>query len=112
MASDIHYGHHASLFPRTKVEEDKITSIFFAVMELVQPLRSRLLKSIGKTSYKNRDDFQLSLHPSFGGKYSDKDIPDAHLFLDQKTKWNALVEVKIKKNEPVSYTHLTLPTKA
>ena len=99
MASDIHYGHHASLFPRTKVEEDRITSIFFAVMELVQPLRARLLKSIGKTSYKNRDDFQLSLHPSFGGKYSDKDIPDAHLFLDQKTKWNALVEVKIKKNE-------------
>ena len=50
MASDIHYGHHASLFPRTKVEEGKITSIFFAVMEVVQPLRARLLKSIKATS--------------------------------------------------------------
>lgn len=68
-------------------------------MDLVQPLRAKLLKSIGKSSYKNRDDFYLSLHPSFGGKYSNKDIPDAHLFLDQKTKWNALIEVKIKKSE-------------
>lgn len=99
MAVDITYGHPATLFPRTKIEEDKVTSIFFAVMELVQPLRAQLLGSIGKSSYKNRDDFHLSLHPSFGGKYSDKNIPDAHLFLDQKTKWNALVEVKIKKNE-------------
>jgi len=99
MTSEFTYGHPATLFPRTKVEEDKVTSIFFAVMDLVQPLRAKLLKSIGKSSYKNRDDFHLSLHPSFGGKYSNKDIPDAHLFLDQKTKWHALIEVKIKKGE-------------
>jgi len=99
MSADFHYGYSPTLFPRTKVEEDRITSILFAVLELVEPLRSRLLKSIGKNSYKNRDDFHAKLHPSFGGKYSDKDIPDAHIFLDQKEKWNALVEVKIQKNE-------------
>lgn len=99
MATEFSYGHPPTLFPRTKIEEDRITSIFFAVMDIVQPLRAKLLSSIGKSSYRNRDDFNLSLHPSFGGKYSDKDIPDAHLFLDQKSKWNALVEVKILKNE-------------
>ena len=97
MSADFHYGYAPTLFPRTKIEEDRITSIFFAVLDFVEPLRSRLLKSIGKTSYKNRDDFHVKLHPSFGGKYSDKDIPDAHIFLDQKDKWNALVEVKIQK---------------
>ena len=99
MATEFTYGHAPTLFPRTKVEEDRVTSIFFSVMELVQPLQAQLLKSIGKSSYKNRDDFHITLHPSFGGKYSDKDIPDAHLFLDQKEKWNALIEVKILKNE-------------
>ncbi len=99
MSADFHYGYSPTLFPRTKIEEDRITSIFFAVLDLVEPLRSRLLKSIGKRSYKNRDDFHVKLQPSFGGKYSDKDIPDAHIFLDQKEKWNALVEVKIKKND-------------
>ena len=29
MASDIHYGHEATLFSRTKIEEDRITSILF-----------------------------------------------------------------------------------
>lgn len=99
MTSDFNYGYLPTLFPRTKIEEDKLTSIFFAVLEMVEPLRDRLLKSIGKRSYKNRDDFHVKLHPSFGGKYSAKDIPDAHIFLDQKEKWNALVEVKIKRNE-------------
>ena len=99
MSSDFRYGHPPTLFPRTKVEEDRITSILFAVLEMVEPFRNRLLKSIGKRSYKNRDDFHANLHPSFGGKYSNKDIPDAQIFLDQKEKWNALVEVKIEKNE-------------
>jgi len=99
MTTDVTYGYPPTLFPRTRVEEDAMTSILFAVLELVKPLRSRLLQSIGKRSYKNRDDFHANLHPSFGGKYSDKHIPDAHIFLDQKEKWNALVEVKIKRNQ-------------
>lgn len=99
MTSDFTMGIPPSLFPTTKIEEDKLTSVFFAVLELVEPLRSRLLKSIGRSSYKNRDDFHAKLHPSFGGKYSDKNIPDAHIFLDQKEKWNALIEVKIQRNE-------------
>lgn len=99
MSTEFGYGHPPTLFPRTKIEEDRITSIFFSVLELVEPLRNRLLKSIGKKSYKNRNDFDIALHPSFGGKYSDKDIPDGHIFLDQKEKWNALVEVKILRNE-------------
>jgi len=99
MTIDIRYGHPPTLLPRTKVEEDRLTSIFFAILEIVEPLRSRLLKSIGRKSYKNRNDFVAKLHPSFGGKYSDKTTPDAHILLDQKEKWNALVEVKIKRNE-------------
>ena len=38
MAADFHYGHEPTLFPTTKIEEDKLTSIFFAVLEFDVPL--------------------------------------------------------------------------
>jgi len=45
--------------------------------------------------YKAGGDFNCILRPSIGGRLSNKDIPDALISLNQKTNWNALVEVKI-----------------
>jgi hypothetical protein len=39
------------------------------------------------------------LRPSIGGKISDKDIPDAIITLNQRTKWTSLVEVKLGAND-------------
>jgi len=99
MVDKFSYGYDASLFPMTKSGEDKATSIFFAILNLIQPFRDSLLKTIGKRAYKNKVDFKATLHPSFGGNYSSKDIPDGLIQLNQKENWSALVEVKIKGND-------------
>jgi len=96
MVERFKYGFDATLFPMTSSDEDKATSILFSILNLIQPFRDDLLKTIGKTAYKSGNDFTASLHPSFGGKYSKKDIPDGIISLDQKEIWSALVEVKIK----------------
>jgi len=96
MADKFTYGYDATLFPMTTSGEDKATSIFFAILNLVQPFRDTLLKTIGKRAYRSGADFSATLHPSFGGKYSSKDIPDGLIKLTQKETWSALVEVKIK----------------
>lgn len=89
-------GQAPTLFPMMKAgSEDAATSIFFAVIGLVYPYRDKLLRSIGKSAYKSGNDYSCLLRPSIGGRLSDKDIPDAKIILDQKTRWNALVEVKI-----------------
>jgi len=89
-------GQATTLFPMmTNGLEDRATCIFFAVLELVYPFRNELLKSVGQKAYKAGGDFNCLLRPSIGGRLSDKDIPDALISLDQKTKWKALVEVKI-----------------
>jgi len=89
-------GQAATLFPMmTNGLEDKATCIFFAVLELVYPFRNALLKSVGQRAYKAGGDFNCILGPSIGGRLSNKDIPDALISLNQKTNWNALVEVKI-----------------
>lgn len=89
-------GMSPTLFPTTKVgSEDSCTSIFFAILDLVQPYRDRLFNSIGKSAYKSGNDYSCILRPSIGGRLSDKDIPDAKIVLNQKTEWTALVEVKI-----------------
>jgi len=64
-------------------------------LDLVFPFRERLLHSIGRSAYKNGNDYSCVLRPSIGGRLSEKDIPDAKIHLDQKTDWTALVEVKI-----------------
>lgn len=89
-------GQDATLFPMiSNGLEDRATCIFFAVFELVYPFRNVLLNSIGQKAYKAGGDFSCSLRPSIGGRLSDKDIPDALITLDQRTNWQALVEVKI-----------------
>jgi hypothetical protein len=89
-------GQEPTLFPMMKAgSEDAATSIFFAVLGLVYPFRNRLLKSIGKSAYKSGGDYSCVLRPSIGGRLTNKDIPDAKITLDQKSLWEALVEVKI-----------------
>jgi len=89
-------GQEPTLFPMMKAgSEDAATSIFFAVVGLIHPYRDRLLRSVGKSAYKNGNDYSCILRPSIGGRLTDKDIPDAKIVLDQKTEWQALVEVKI-----------------
>ncbi|GLQ24050.1 hypothetical protein GCM10007853_19240 [Algimonas ampicilliniresistens] len=96
MAEPFKGGQEPTLFPMMKAgSEDAATSIFFAVIGLVHPYRDRLLRSVGKSAYKNGNDYTCVLRPSIGGRLSDKDIPDAKIILDQKTRWEALVEVKI-----------------
>jgi hypothetical protein len=50
---------------------------------------------MGQKAYKAGGDFECILRPSIGGRLSDKDIPDALISLNQRTQWDALVEVKI-----------------
>lgn len=89
-------GQATTLFPMmTNGLEDKATCIFFAVMELVYPFRNMMFNSIGQKAYKGGGDFECVLRPSIGGRLTEKDIPDALISLNQKTVWNALVEVKI-----------------
>lgn len=96
MAENFKGGQSPTLFPMMKAgSEDAATCIFFAVLDLVHPYRDRLLKSIGRSAYKNGSDYSCILRPSIGGRLTDKDIPDAKIDLDQKTNWTALVEVKI-----------------
>jgi len=93
-------GQAAKLFPfYKKVTEDQITSIFFAVVELIHPFRDALLKSLGQKSYKNGGDFDCTIRPSIGGKLTSKDIPDALIVLNQRAVWKALVEVKIGSSD-------------
>ncbi len=93
-------GQATTLFPMmTNGLEDRATCIFFAVFDLIYPFRNRLLNSIGQKAYKTGNDFSCVLRPSIGGRLSDKDIPDALISLDQKTEWNALVEVKIGSSD-------------
>ncbi len=99
MGGKIKYGTEPTLFPLMSSEEDKTTCIFFSILKLVYPFRNKLLKSIGKSAYRSGNDFEALLHPSFGGKHSKKDIPDGYIKLEQKTTWEALVEVKIKRQD-------------
>jgi len=96
MSESFKGGQEATLFPIYKnIAEDQATSIFFAVFELVYPFRAALLTTIDQKAYKSGHDFNCILRPSIGGRLTAKDIPDAIVTLDQKTKWQALVEVKI-----------------
>ncbi len=89
-------GQSPTLFPMMKAgSEDAATCIFFSIVDLVYPFRDRLLKSVGRSAYKNGNDYSCILRPSIGGRLTDKDIPDAKIHLDQKAVWTALVEVKI-----------------
>ncbi len=92
----VHYGYPPTLFPVIASVEDKATSILFAMISMLRPFRNDLLESIGRKAYKSGNDFTAALHPSFGGKYSKKDIPDGIILLEQQTNFSALVEVKIK----------------
>ncbi len=102
MAEPINQGFKPTLFPMMSSGEDKATSVFFGMMDLVFPLRDVMLKSISRTAYKSGKDFSAFLHPSFGGKYSKKDVPDGVIHLKQKESWSALVEVKIKTQDLAS----------
>jgi len=96
MSEQFKGGQAPTLFPMMKAgSEDAATCIFFSVVDLVYPFRDRLLKSIGRSAYKNGNDYSCILRPSIGGRLTDKDIPDAKIELNQKTNWTALVEVKI-----------------
>ncbi|WP_427453240.1 hypothetical protein [Litorimonas sp. WD9-15] len=99
MAEPINQGFKPTLFPMMSSGEDQATSIFFGMMCLVLPLRDTLLRTISRSAYKSGNDFSAFLHPSFGGKYSKKDVPDGVIHLEQKENWSALVEVKIKKQD-------------
>lgn len=99
MAEPINQGFKPTLFPMMSSGEDQATSIFFSILTLVQPFREVMLKSISRSAYKSGTDFSAFLHPSFGGKYSKKDVPDGVIHLDQKEKWSALIEVKIKQQD-------------
>lgn len=96
MSESFKGGQSPTLFPMMKAgSEDAATCIFFSIVDLVYPFRDRLLKSVGRSAYKNGNDYSCVLRPSIGGRLTDKDIPDAKIHLDQKTGWTALVEVKI-----------------
>lgn len=99
MADPINQGFKPTLFPMMSSAEDQATSIFFGMLTLVLPFRDIMLRSISRSAYKSGNDFSAFLHPSFGGKYSKKDVPDGVIHLDQKERWSALVEVKIKKQD-------------
>jgi hypothetical protein len=99
MAEPINQGFKPTLFPMMSSGEDQATSILFGMLALVFPFRDIMLRSIGRSAYKSGNDFSAFLHPSFGGKYSKKDVPDGVIHLDQKDKWSALVEVKIKTQD-------------
>lgn len=89
-------GSNPTLFPMMKAgSEDAATCILFAIIDLVYPYRDRLLKSLGCSAYKNGNDYSCLLRPSIGGRLTDKDIPDAKIYLNQKVDWSALIEVKI-----------------
>ena len=99
MAEPINQGFKPTLFPMMSSGEDQATSILFGMLTLVMPFRDTMLRSISRSAYKSGNDFSAFLHPSFGGKYSKKDVPDGVIHLQQKEKWSALVEVKIKTQD-------------
>ena len=69
-------GIAPEFFPLTKKEEDRATSIFLAVFLNVYEFRKALMATLNRNAKKSGRDVEAFLHPSFGGKYSETDIPD------------------------------------
>lgn len=93
-------GITPEFFPLTKKEEDRATSIFLAVFLNVYEFRKALMTTLNRSANKSGRDVEAYLHPSFGGKYSEKDIPDGLIIHSKRDKeWEASIEVKIKSSE-------------
>lgn len=99
MVDKFSYGEPVRLFPTVKSDEDRATSILLATMDLVPDFRAVLLGTTGRKVTKRGDSFFVTVHPKFGGKYSDKDIPDGLLVHTRKDEWKAAIEVKINQSD-------------
>ncbi len=99
MVDKFAYGESVRLFPTVKSDEDRATSILLATMELVPDFRAVLLGTTGRRVTKRGDSFFVTVHPKFGGRYSEKDIPDGLIVHSRKDEWKAAIEVKINQSD-------------
>ena len=99
MVDKFTFGEPVRLFPTVKSDEDRATSILLATMDLVPEFRAALLHTVGRRVTKRGDNFFVTVHPKFGGRYSDKDIPDGLIVHTRKDEWKAAIEVKINQSD-------------
>lgn len=92
-------GRDARLFPTVSSGEDRATSIFLSVLDSVVPFRYAMMESIGIRLKKRGSRFITKVHPEFSTRKIDKDIPDGMIILEQDKTWQALIEVKIKRED-------------